>query len=104
MAQPVILVVVDEPADRLAVERDRDLRFGADYRIVAEASPGEALRRLEGLRQEEVEAAVLVVDLWLPGMTGLEFLAQAGDLRPAAKRVILVGYNDPTAADPVVEG
>ena len=43
MADPVILIVDDEPQVRNAVERDLRQKYGADYRIINAGSGSEAL-------------------------------------------------------------
>ena len=48
------------------------------------------------LRGEQV--AVLLADYRMPRMTGIEFLEQAMDLYPAARRVLLTAYADTDAA------
>jgi thioredoxin reductase (NADPH) len=55
----------------------------------------DALREMK-LRGEQV--AVLLADFRMPRMSGIEFLEQAMDLYPAAKRVLLTAYADTDAA------
>jgi hypothetical protein len=42
MARPVVVVVDAEDASRQALTRELEGRYGADYRIVSNASPEEA--------------------------------------------------------------
>ena len=55
----------------------------------------EALRELK-LRGEQV--AVILADYRMPQMNGIEFLEQAMDIFPAARRVLLTAYADTDAA------
>ena len=55
----------------------------------------EALRELK-LRGEQV--AVILADYRMPHMNGIEFLEQAMDLFPYARRVLLTAYADTDAA------
>jgi len=48
------------------------------------------------LRGDEV--AVIVADYRMPGLTGIEFLEQAMDVYPHARRVLLTAYADTSAA------
>jgi DNA-binding NtrC family response regulator len=41
---------------------------------------------------------VVVADYLMPGMDGLEFLAEVRRIRPVASRIILTGYADKDAA------
>jgi len=52
----------------------------------------DALRQMK-LRGEQV--AVILADYRMPEMNGIEFLEQAMDLYPGARRVLLTAYADP---------
>lgn len=96
--RPVLLSVDDDPAVSRALARDLRRRYGESYRVVrAENGPAglEALRELT-IRGEAT--AVLLADQRMPGMSGVEFLEQAMDLAPRAKRVLLTAYADTQAA------
>lgn len=97
-SKPVILTVDDDLPVLRAVERDLRARYGKDYRIVASSSGGEAI---EGVRQLTVRGsavALFLVDQRMPLMTGVEFLAQALELQPDARRVLLTAYADTDVA------
>lgn len=84
--KPTILYVDDEPKNLTAFRAS----FRRDFRILTAPSGEEALRLL----QEEPAMAVLITDQRMPGMTGVELLAQARALSPDTKRIILTGYSD----------
>jgi thioredoxin reductase (NADPH) len=101
MTRPV-LVVVDDDSDVLAaLQAALARRYGADYQILAERSPEAALQTLVRLRQDDVAVAVIIADQWMPHMTGLDLLAQARQLHPAARRLLLVGVWDRSTNQPM---
>ena len=98
MAHPVIMVVDDDASVLNAVERDVRAKFGQEYRIVKAGSGAAALELLRRLQQRNEIAALLLTDQRMPQMTGLEFLEQARELFPDAKRVLLTAYADTEVA------
>ena len=98
MAIPVILIVDDEPQVLNAVERDLRSHFRADYRIVKAASGADALDAARELKRRNTPLALFLVDQRMPVMSGTEFLANARELHPEAKRVLLTAYADTSAA------
>ena len=98
MADPVILVVDDEPAVLRAVERELRGHFGAEYTVVAADSGATALDIIRRLALRETPIALLLVDQRMPRMTGVELLAATLDLVPDARRVLLTAYADTDAA------
>jgi hypothetical protein len=61
-------------------------RFGADYQIVASA---DAAAALDALGRAGVQVGLMLAGQWLQGMPGVQFLCQAHELHPAAKRPLL---------------
>jgi thioredoxin reductase (NADPH) len=96
--RPAIVVVDDEPAVLAAVARDLRRGFGERFRIVRAKSGPEALDVLRELRTRGEEVAMLIADQRMPGMPGTEYLVQARQLVPDAKRVLLTAYADTEAA------
>ncbi|MDO8209526.1 FAD-dependent oxidoreductase [Conexibacter sp. CPCC 206217] len=96
--RPVILAVDDEPAVLAAVARDLRRGFGERFRIMRTSSGSEALEVLAQLRTRGDQVALLVADQRMPGMEGTEYLTQARELVPDAKRVLLTAYADTEAA------
>ena len=96
--KPVMLTVDDDPAVSRAVARDLRRRYGEDHRIVRAESGLEALETLKQLKLRGETVAALIADYRMPQMTGIEFLEQAMDLYPAARRILLTAYADTHAA------
>lgn len=63
----------------------------------AESGP-EALETLKQLKLRGETVATIVADYRMPQMTGIEFLEQAMDLYPVARRILLTAYADTHAA------
>jgi thioredoxin reductase (NADPH) len=91
MNKPVIVAVDEDKAQREIIEEELRKRYGADYEIIALDSAASALSILRVLKDEDRQVALLFTDPWLPEMTGIEFLNQAHNLHPNAKRILLVG-------------
>ena len=98
MANPVILIVDDDPQVLRAVGREVRGRFGGDYRIVAAGSGADALDAIRRLTLRGTPIALLVVDQRMPGMSGVELLGATLALLPGAKRVLLTAYADTDVA------
>ncbi|WP_238019959.1 FAD-dependent oxidoreductase [Dactylosporangium sp. AC04546] len=98
MAKPAILTVDDDPAVSRAVARDLRRQYGEEYRVIRADSGAEALDSLKELKLRGEQVAVLLADYRMPGMNGLQFLEQAMDLFPRARRVLLTAYADTDAA------
>ncbi|MBF6451697.1 FAD-dependent oxidoreductase [Nocardia elegans] len=96
--KPVILSVDDDPGVSRAVVRDLRRRYGADYRIMRAESGASALDVLRELTLRGQPVAVLIADYRMPGMDGIQFLENAIDLHPYARRVLLTAYADTNAA------
>jgi len=95
---PVILTVDDDPAVSRAVARDLRRHYGGRYRIVRAESGQDALETINELKLRGDAVAVFVADYRMPGMSGIEFLEEAMDIYPLARRVLLTAYADTHAA------
>lgn len=98
MAKPVILSVDDDPDVLQAVSRDLRHQYGDRFRIVRANSGQAALDALQELKLRNEVVALFLVDQRMPQMSGVEFLEQALNLYPDAKRVLLTAYADTDAA------
>ena len=98
MAKPVIFSIDDDPSVLSAVERDLRVRYGQEFRIIPINSGKAALDYLKKLQQRNETVALFLVDQRMPEMSGVEFLAQAIQTFPQAKRVLLTAYADTEAA------
>src|SRR5256714_12862987 len=93
-----MLTVDDDPAVSRAVARDLRRRYGEEYQIVRASSGSEALDALREIKLRGGRVAVVLADYRMPQMNGVEFLEQAMDLFPNARRALLTAYADTDAA------
>ena len=96
--KPILLTVDDDPGVSRAVARDLRRHYGEAYRVVRTESGPDALESLRELKLRGEPVAVLLADHRMPAMTGIEFLEQAMDLFPRARRALLTAYADTEAA------
>ena len=98
---PLILVVDDEP-DVEALFRQqfrRDLRAGRFVMEFAQSAPA-ALQRIG-----DAEGVSLILsDINMPGMTGLELLPKAKALRPDVPVIMITAYGDADTKRKALEG
>jgi thioredoxin reductase (NADPH) len=98
MPKPAILTLDDDADVLRAVERDLRREYGSEFRIARADSGEAALELLLALKRRGEVAALLLVDQRMPVMTGVEFLQNAMEVFPDAKRVLLTAYADTEAA------
>jgi thioredoxin reductase (NADPH) len=96
--KPILLTVDDDPGVSRAVARDLRRQYGESYRVVRTESGPQALETLRELKLRGDLVAVMLADHRMPEMTGLEFLEEAMDLFPHARRALLTAYADTDAA------
>lgn len=100
----VLVLVVDDEPDVEALFRQqfrRDLRaqrFVMDFAV----SAADALARIAG----PVEQSLILIlsDINMPGMTGLEMLPKAKALRPDVPVIMITAYGDDETKRKAVEG
>jgi response regulator RpfG family c-di-GMP phosphodiesterase len=80
-----ILIVDDEPANLRMLERLLNL----ENDVLTASSGTEALELLS-----RHDISLIISDQRMPGLTGIEFLKQAAQMRPQTVRIILTGYTD----------
>ncbi|MEL6930195.1 MAG: FAD-dependent oxidoreductase [Cyanobacteria bacterium J06600_6] len=98
MAKPVVLTVDDDPDVLQAVARDLRHQYGDRYRIMRADSGTAALEAIKKLKSRSESVALFLVDQRMPQMGGVEFLQQAKEIFPDAKKVLLTAYADTNAA------
>lgn len=98
MDKPVILTIDDDPAVLQAIARDLRKQYGDRFRIVRADSGATALDVVQQLKLRGNTVALFLADQRMPGMSGVEFLGQASETFPQAKRALLTAYADTNAA------
>ncbi|MEV7013451.1 FAD-dependent oxidoreductase [Streptosporangium sp. NPDC051022] len=98
MDKPVIVTVDDDPGVSRAVARDLRRRYGQSYRVVRADSAPQGMDSVREMRLRGDDVAAILADYRMPQMNGVEFLEQAMDLYPYARRVLLTAYADTEAA------
>jgi thioredoxin reductase (NADPH) len=98
MAKPVLLTIDDDAEVLRAIERDLRRKYAADYRVLRADSGTAAIEIVRELKLRNNTVALFLADQRMPGLSGVEFLEQAIELFPDAKRVLLTAYADTDAA------
>ncbi len=98
MAEPIILVVDDDPQVLAAIRRDLRSRYRADYRVLAANSGEAALDAVKELKARGDTLAMLISDQRMPAMLGVDLLTRCREIYPVARRVLLTAYSDVKAA------
>jgi CheY-like chemotaxis protein len=100
----VLVLVVDDEADVAELFRQhfrRDLR-AERFRMDFAMSAVEALARVEGLA--EASLILILSDINMPGMTGLEMLPKVKALRPDVPVIMITAYGDAETKRRALEG
>jgi len=84
MVSKPILIVDDEP---IVQESIRDWLKDAGYQVATAESGEEALELIE-----KQDFSVMIVDVRLPGKTGITVLKEVKALRPEIKSIIITAY------------
>ena len=98
MPKPVLLTVDDDPEVLRAIERDLRGHYSDRYRVMRANSGSAALNTLRELKARNNPVALLLADQRMPQMDGVNFLSEAMEIHPTAKRALLTAYADTTAA------
>jgi len=88
--RPVILSVDHEPSNSIALERSLQV-LGAEF--LSASSGAEALELLD-----EQKVDVILSAMRMTQMDGVEFLHEAAQRQPAARRILLTGHKDADSA------
>jgi DNA-binding NtrC family response regulator len=100
----VLVLVVDDEPDVEALFRQqfrRDLRaqrFMMDFA----SSAADALARIAGTIEQSL--ILILSDINMPGMTGLEMLPKVRELRPEVPVIMITAYGDPETRRKAMEG
>ena len=100
----VLVLVVDDEPDVEALFRQqfrRDLRaqrFVMDFAI----SANDALTRIAGTIEQSL--ILILSDINMPGMTGLEMLPKVRQMRPDVPVIMITAYGDPETRRKAIEG
>ena len=100
----VLVLVVDDEPDVEALFRQqfrRDLRaqrFVMDFAI----SANDALTRIAGTIEQSL--ILILSDINMPGMTGLEMLPKVREMRPDVPVIMITAYGDPETKRKAIEG
>lgn len=98
MARPIIMSVDDEMQVLNAIVRDLRAQYGQEYRILKANSGEEALETVRQLKKRNAPLALFLVDQRMPKMSGTEYLSEAVEFYPQARKVLLTAYADTEAA------
>ena len=100
----ILVLVVDDEPDIEALFRQqfrRDLRaqrFVMDFAN----SAADALARIAGTIEQSL--ILILSDINMPGMTGLEMLPKVRELRPEVPVIMITAYGDPETRRRAIEG
>ena len=97
-AQPAILAVDDDARVLRAIADDLRAKYSEHYRILPADSGERALETLRELKRRQSPVALIVTDQRMPGLTGVELLAESRQLVPDTKAVLLTAYADTDVA------
>ena len=89
--KPAVLLVDDE--EMILTSIRTLLMLEADYDVHCYANPKDAVQHLE---HNPVD--ITVSDYLMPGLTGIQLLAEAKRLQPESTRVLLTGHADKASA------
>ncbi len=90
-----VLIVDDEPIVRESI---RDWLVEAGYQVRTAATGEEALRLVSNQ-----DFGVIVLDIRLPGMTGMKVLTEVKAVKPDIKSIIITAYPTPEFQDEAVK-
>ena len=98
MGKPIIMAIDDDAEVLQAIAHDIRQEYGDRFRVIRADSGAQALDVLRQVKLADETVALLLADQRMPGVTGVEFLDQAKNLYPGAKRALLTAYADTDAA------
>lgn len=99
--RPTIVIVDDEERARDVLVASLRRRFGTDYEVLAPSGPAAAFAELVRLRDQGADAALILASQWMTAEAGTAFLARTRDVYPTARRLLVTGWADLSAMQPV---
>jgi len=93
-ARPVIVAIDDDPSSVGHISSELERRYDRDYHVAYYTSASEALAELEAMRAAGDRVALILADLWMPELSGVDVLTRVSELHPGAKRALLIGWGD----------
>ena len=100
--KPMLVVVDSGSVSFRRIEYELRKRYDKDYQVVFIPSSRWGIKRLQEFKAAGQEVALVLADQWMPDMSGTEFVAQARQLFPTAKRALLIAWGDRTAQEPIL--
>jgi CheY-like chemotaxis protein len=100
----VLVLVVDDEPDVEALFRQQFRRDLKTQRFVMDfaASAADALSRIAGPIEQTL--ILILSDINMPGMTGLEMLPKVREMRPEVPIIMITAYGDPETRRKATEG
>ena len=102
-ACPVLFVVDADPQARAGTVLALARRFGPDYSVQSAESAVAGLAELQRMAAAGTPVALVMADLQLPGMGGIDFLGRAHESHRDASRVLLVAMDHHATRVPFTE-
>lgn len=93
-AKPFVLIIEDHPLYRQALESLMRLSF-PDAQVASGSTGEEAFGFFGSRAPADLAASVLLLDLSLPGLSGLELIDQVHTAHPDLQIVVISGSDDP---------
>ena len=101
-SKPMLVVADSGSVSFRRIEHELKKRYDKDYQVVSIPSSKWGIKRLREFKAAGQEMALVLADQWMPDMSGTEFVAQARQLFPSAKRALLIAWGDRTAQEPIL--
>ena len=103
VANPILLLVDDDPGTRGVAEAELRRRYGADYQVISAGSADDPVHLLAELRDSQREVSIVLAAQSLSGRPGTRLLAQVRQVHPAAKCLLLTGWGYEPAPDAILQ-
>ena len=103
MGKKAILCVDDEVIILLALVQELKRAFGSQYIYEQATDAQSALKIVEDLAADDIQAIFIISDWLMPGMKGDEFLAVVKERYPVIKAILITGQADQSAIERVMK-